>query len=117
MLFRLSVQSDTIDTKSRTFQARGETPEIDPDAAEAIARDLESGAVARFYRGGTPQGRVVSARPTGDGLWVKIRIRPRDVDTWRLVETGAVNTIEVQTFTGGVDAFLKSSPATYPTTA
>ena len=37
-----------------------------------------------------------------------------DVDTWRLVETGAVNTVEVQTFDGGVDVFLKSVAATYP---
>ncbi len=47
-------------------------------------------------------------------VWMKIRVRSRDVDTWRLVETGAVNTVEVQTFDGGVDVFLKSVAATYP---
>jgi hypothetical protein len=117
MLFRLRLLTDTIDSKNRTFQARGETPELDPEMAETVARDLESGAVARFYRGGAPQGRVLAARATEDGVWLKLRIRPRDVDTWRLVETGAVNTIEVQTFEGGVDVFLKSVAATYPSLA
>lgn len=117
MLFRLRVLANSIDSKNRTFQARGETPELSLDDAEDVAHDLESGALTRFYRGGAPQGRVLSARATADGIWVKVRIRPRDVDTWRLVETGAVNTLEVQSYEGGVDVFLKSVAATYPSMA
>lgn len=114
MLFRLRVLASSIDTKNRTFQARGETHELSREEAEEVARDLEAGASARFYRGGAPQGRVMAARATADGLWIKVRIRPRDVDTWGLVENGAVNTLEVQTYDGGVDVFLKSVAATYP---
>ena len=45
---------------------------------------------------------------------MKIRFLARDSDVWRLVETGAVKTVEVQTFDHGVDVFLKSVAATYP---
>lgn len=114
MLFRLRVLTNSIDSRNRTLQARGETPELTREEAEDVARDLESGAVTRFYRGGAPQGHILAARATADGVWMKIRVRSRDVDTWRLVETGAVNTVEVQTFDGGVDVFLKSVAATYP---
>ena len=58
---------------------------------------------------------MVTARATDHGLWVKIRIRAGDSDIWKLVETGAVNTVEVQPLPAGVDVFLKSVAATYPT--
>ena len=114
MLFRLGVLAESLDAKNRTFQARGETPGITHEEAQAIARDLEGGAVTRFYRGGEPRGRVVAARATEDGLWLKVRFQPRDAEVWRIVEIGAVNTIEVQTLDKGVDVFMKSVAATYP---
>ncbi len=114
MLFRLKVVAESLDAKNRTFQARGETPGITPEEAQVIARDLEGGAVARFYRGGEPRGRVVAARATDDGLWLKVRFQPRDAEIWRIVETGAVNTIEIQTLPHGVDVFMKSVAASYP---
>ncbi len=114
MLLRLKVLVESLDSGSRTFQARGETPEATPERAQAIARDLEGGAVTRLYRGGEPHGRVVAARETGDGLWMKVRFLPRDAEVWRLVEAGAVNTVEIQTLDHGVDVFLKSVAATYP---
>ena len=46
---------------------------------------------------------------------MKIRITTRDAEIWKLVETGAVNTIEIQRLPRGVDVFLKSVAATYPT--
>jgi len=117
MVFRLSVLAESIDAESRSFQARGATPELPREELERIARDLEAGAVARFYRGGPPQGRVMTARSTTDGLWMRIRIRSRDPEIWRLVETGAVNTVEIQPLERGVDVFLKSVAATYPATS
>ncbi len=117
MLFRLKVLTETVDSKTRTFQARGETPDLTPMEAQQIARDLEAGAVVRFYRGGAPHGRIAAARATDDGMWLKVRLRPREADIWRLVESGAVTTIEVQTFEAGVDVFMKSVAATYPTFA
>jgi hypothetical protein len=89
-------------------------PELPREEADRIARDLEAGAVTRFYRGGQPQGRVVAARATPDGMWLRIRLRSRDHEIWRLVETGAVNTVEIQPLEKGVDVFLKSVAATYP---
>src|SRR6185295_4537704 len=83
MVFRLSVLAESIDAESRSFQARGATPELPREELERIARDLEAGAVARFYRGGPPQGRVMTARSTTDGLWMRIRIRSRDPEIWR----------------------------------
>jgi hypothetical protein len=114
MVYRLRVVQDSVDSQTRSFQARGITPDLPRDEAEHIARELEAGAVARFYRGGQPQGRVVTARATSDGLWLRVRLRSRDHDIWRLVETGAVNTVEVQPLERGVDVFLKSVAATYP---
>ena len=58
MLYRLRVVPDSVDARSRTFQARGGTPEIPEETAAELARDLEAGAVTRFYRGGAPQGRA-----------------------------------------------------------
>ena len=116
MLFRLRVLEDTIDSETRSLQARGETPELTREDATQVAADLEAGAVVRFYRGGPPHGRVVTARATENGVWMKLRVRARDNDIWRLVETGAVNTIEVQTYDAGVDVFMKSVAATYPST-
>jgi hypothetical protein len=115
MLIRLRVLSESVDTSTRCFQAAGTTDDIPRPDVERIARDLESGAVARFYRGGQPHGRVTTARATEDGLWTKVRITTRDPEIWKLVETGAVNTIEIQKLPRGVDVFLKSVAATYPT--
>jgi hypothetical protein len=39
---------------------------------------------------------------------------PRAIEAWKLVETGAINTVEIQPLTKGVDVFLKSVAATYP---
>ncbi|GJM44831.1 MAG: hypothetical protein DHS20C21_16730 [Gemmatimonadota bacterium] len=114
MLFRLKVLEDSVDSDTRSLQARGATPELTREEAARTAADLEAGAVVRFYRGGPPHGRVITARATDDGIWLKLRFRTRDADIWRLVETGAVNTIEVQTFDSGVDVFMKSVAATYP---
>ena len=114
MLIRMRVLPESVDRKGKTFQATGPT-EMPGEEAEAIARDLEAGAVTRFYRGGHPHGRVVAARARGEDLWVKIRIQGRAADIWKLVETGAVNTVEVQPLPQGVDVFLKSVAATYPT--
>ena len=114
MVFRLRVLPESVDAPTRSFQARGEVPELTREEAERIARDLEGGAVARFYRGGAPKGRVVTARPTPEGLWVRIRMSSRDAELWRLVESGAVNTVEIQPLDKGVDVFLKSVAATYP---
>lgn len=114
MVVRLRVVAESVDSDTRSFQARGATPELGREEAEAIARELEAGAVARFYRGGPPAGRVVTARATADGLWIRVRMRPREGDVWRLVETGAVNTVEIQPLDRGVDVFLKSVAATYP---
>lgn len=115
MVFRLRVLAESVDSKTRSFQARGATPDLSKEDVERIAEDLEAGAVTRFYRGGAPQGRVVTARPTHDGLWLRIRMRSRDAELWRLVESGAVNTVEIQPLDKGVDVFLKSVAATYPT--
>ena len=115
MLYRLKVVPDRVDSKTRSFQARGGIPEIPTEEAEQLARDLEAGSVARFYRGGPPLGRVVAARATDDGLWLRIRMSGRAADHWRLVESGAVTTVELQPLDSGVDLFLKSSAATYPT--
>ena len=57
---------------------------------------------------------MVAARATDEGLWLKIRFLPRDTDVWRLVESRAVNTVEVVTLDRGVDLFLKSVAARYP---
>jgi hypothetical protein len=114
MVFRLRVVPESVDAESRSFQARGATPDMPRSEAERIARELEAGAVARFYRGGGPQGRVVTARATTDGLWLRVRMRSRDHEVWKLVETGAVNTVEIQPLERGVDVFLKSVAATYP---
>jgi len=115
MLYRMKVLAETIDAKSRTFQARGTIGELSPYEAERLAEHLEAGAVARFYRGGRAQGRIVHASAAEDGLWMKIRIHTKDSDIWKLVETGAINTVEVQPLPTGVDVFLKSVAATYPT--
>ena len=115
MLYRMKVLAETVDAKAKTFQARGPIEELSRDEAEKLARQLEAGAATRFYRGGQPHGRVVTARATDGGLWLKIRIRSGDADIWRLVETGAINTVEVQRLPAGVDVFLKSVAATYPT--
>ena len=114
MLYRLQVMADSLDPQGKTFQARGGNPELSPEEAERIAAELEAGAVVRFYRGGPPQGRIVTARATEDGLWLKIRIRPNHADHWKIVESGAVNTVEIQPLPKGVDVFLKSQAATYP---
>ena len=114
MVYRLRVVAESVDSKTRSFQARGATPDLPRDEAERVARELEAGAVTRFYRGGQPHGRVVTARATTDGIWLRIRIRSRDPEIWRLVETGAVNTVEIQPLDRGVDVFLKSVAATYP---
>jgi len=114
MLLRLKVMAESVDPKTKTFQARDETPGADPEEVERIAGDLETGVVTRFYRGGQPHGRVVAARRTADGLWMKIRMSNREPDIWKLVETGAVNTVEIQTLPKGIDVFLKSVAATYP---
>ena len=115
MLYRMKVLAETVDAKSKTFQARGTIEELARDDAEMIAELLEAGAATRFYRGGQPHGRVIMARATEDGLWLKIRIRNTDDEILKLVETGAINTVEVQQLPGGVDVFLKSAAATYPT--
>ncbi|HMB67977.1 MAG TPA: hypothetical protein VKU85_01655 [bacterium] len=117
MLVRLKVQGDSVDSNTRCLQARGETPRLSREEAARVAAGLEAGAVVRFYRGGPPHGRVLTARATEDGLWLKLRVRTRDADIWRLVETGAVNTIEIQTYDAGIDVFLKSVAATYPSVA
>lgn len=114
MLIRLSVIAESYETSSKTFQARGSAGEIAEKEIDRIARDLEAGALVRLYRGGDSQGRVLAARRTADGLWMKIRLNARQADTWKLVETGAVSTIEVQPLEGGVDVFMKSVAATYP---
>jgi hypothetical protein len=114
MLLRMKVLVESVDSKGKTFQATGQTTGMSPEEVQAIATNLEAGAVTRFYRGGQPHGRVVAARGTGDGLWLKIRIRTKDAEIWKLVETGAVNTVEVQPLPQGVDVFLKSVAATYP---
>jgi hypothetical protein len=115
MLYRLKVVPESVDAKERTFQARGGTPAIPADEAASLAEELEAGGLVRFYRGGPPLARVTAARATADGLWLKIRFRTRDQDHWRLVESGAVTTVEIQPLPAGVDLFLKSSAATYPT--
>lgn len=114
MLIRLRVLPESVNSQDRTFQARSQVAEIPEVDIQNIARDLESGAVTRFYRGGEPHGKVLAARATGDTLWLKARIRPGDGDSWHLVETGAVTTVEIQTLPRGVDVFLKSVAATYP---
>ncbi|MEZ5064380.1 MAG: hypothetical protein R3B81_06565 [bacterium] len=114
MLHRLQVVPDSADARSRSFQARGAV-DLPADEAAKLARDLEAGAITRFYRGGPPLGRVLSARATADGLWIKIGLRARDQETWRLVESGAITTVDVQPLPQGVDLFLKSSAATCPT--
>ncbi|MGQ0722258.1 MAG: hypothetical protein ACT4PE_11920 [Candidatus Eiseniibacteriota bacterium] len=114
MLFRIRVMGDTVDSRAKAFQASGAIEETPRAEIERLAKELEAGAAARFYRGGQPHGRVVTARATADGLWLKIRITARDPEIWRLVETGAVNTIELQVLPRGVDVFLKSVAATYP---
>jgi hypothetical protein len=114
MLFRIKVTADTVDSKQKTFQAAGPVDETPKADIEKLAADLENGAPVRFYRGGQPHGRVTTARATADGLWVKIRITARDAEIWRLVETGAVNTVEIQKLPRGADVFLKSVAATYP---
>lgn len=114
MVVRLRVVAESVDSGSRSFQARGATPEWTREETERVARELEAGAVTRFYRGGPPAGRVVTARATADGLWIRVRMRPREGEVWRLVETGAVNTVEIQPLDRGVDVFLKSVAATYP---
>lgn len=116
MLFRMKVATDTLDPDTRTFQASGPT-DAAPEDVRRIAADLEAGAPTRFYRGGQPHGRVLAARATAEGLWLKIRITAREPDIWKLVETGAVNTVEVQMLPRGVDVFLKSVAATYPSMA
>lgn len=113
MLFRLKVATDSVDSKGKTFQAAGDL-DLPREEMEQIAADLESGAPVRFYRGGQPHGRVTTARASEDGLWLRVRITARDADIWKLVETGAVNTVEVQPLTNGADVFLKSVAATYP---
>jgi hypothetical protein len=115
MLYRMKVLAETVDAKNKTFQARGTIEELSRDEAEALAEQLEAGAVTRFYRGGQPHGRVLRASAAEDGLWLKIRIHTNDADIWKLVETGAINTVEVQPLPTGVDVFLKSVAATYPT--
>ena len=114
MLFRVKVLSETVDAQGMTFQATGPV-DVPRSDVEQVARDLEAGAVTRFYRGGQPQGRVVAARATTGGLWLKVRLSAREREIWRLVETGAINTVEVQVLPRGVDVFLKSVAATYPT--
>jgi len=115
MLYRMKVLAETVDAKNKTFEARGTIEELSPVEAQSIAEYLEAGAVTRFYRGGHPHGRIVAARATEDGLWLKVRVHGNDSDIWRLVETGAINTVEVQPLPTGVDVFLKSVAATYPT--
>lgn len=114
MLFRLRVIPESVDPVGKTFQARGQIVEIPGDQLDRVALDLEGGAVARFYRGGDPTGRVVAARRTGEFFWMKLRIPSRFTDAWKLVETGAVTTVEIQPLDHGVDVFLKSVAATYP---
>lgn len=115
MLYRMKVLAETVDAKSKSFEARGTIEELSPEDAETLSEQLEAGAMTRFYRGGQPHGRVLDAQATEDGLWMKIRIHSKDADIWRLVETGAINTVEVQPLPFGVDVFLKSVAATYPT--
>jgi hypothetical protein len=116
MLIRLKVTADSADPVNRSFQAAGQLDGMTREEIDSLARDLEAGAPARFYRGGQPHGRVTTARATADsGLWLRIRLTTRDNEIWRLVETGAVNTVEIQPLPQGVDVFLKSVAATYPT--
>jgi len=117
MLFRVKVDAETLDPSTRTFQAGGSTNDAAPEDVRRIAADLEAGAPARFYRGGQPHGRVLAARATPGGIWLKIRITAREPDIWKLVESGAVNTVEIQILPRGVDVFLKSVAATYPSLA
>jgi hypothetical protein len=117
MLVRLSVDKTSVDAKGMMFQATGAAPGVERDELETLARHLDAGAATRFYRGGPPHGKVVAARTTDDGLWVKIRIRARDAEIWKLIESGAVTTVEIQPLPAGVDVFLKSVAATYPTPA
>ena len=114
MLIRLRVLPESVNPQDKTFQARSQVTGVSEDDLQNIARDLEAGAVTRFYRGGEPHGRVLTARVTGDTLWLKARIPPGDGESWRLVESGAVSTVEIQRLPRGVDVFLKSVAATYP---
>jgi hypothetical protein len=117
MLLRMKVLPESVDSKRKAFQATAPLPDMTRDQLAELVRHLDHGAVTRFYRGGQPHGRVVAARNTQDGLWLEIRIRSREADIWKLVETGAVNTVEVQKLPAGVDVFLKSVAATYPAPA
>jgi hypothetical protein len=114
MLIRLRVVSDSIDAIGNTFQARGPVIDLPPHELDMIIGELDAGAVTRFYRGGKPEGWVIAASRTAEGLSVTVRMSPRAIEAWKLVETGAINTVEIQPLTKGVDVFLKSVAATYP---
>jgi hypothetical protein len=114
MLIRLGVLAKTVDPKNSTFQAQGPAHEMPEAELDRVVGELEGGAVTRFYRGGDPQGWIIGARRTEEGLWVNIRISSQAAEAWKLVENGAVSTIEIQPLSKGVDVFLKSVAATYP---
>ena len=114
MLIRLRVVSDTIDAIGNTFQARGPVVDLPPHEVDMIVGELDAGAVTRFYRGGNPEGWVIAASRTTEGISVTVRVSTRSREAWKLVETGAINTVEIQPLSRGVDVFLKSVAATYP---
>ena len=114
MLIRLRVVSDTIDAIGNTFQARGPIVDLPPHEVDMIIGELDAGAVTRFYRGGKPEGWVIAASRTAEGISVTVRVSTRSHEAWKLVETGATNTVEIEPLSRGVDVFLKSVAATYP---
>ena len=75
--------TDSVDGDTKTFQARGAVDGTTEAEALRIARDLEAGAPVRFYRGGQPHGRVTAAKPTADGMWLKIRVTAKDPEIWK----------------------------------
>jgi hypothetical protein len=115
MLIRLRVETESIDAIGNTFQARGPVAGISAHEIDHILGELDAGAVTRFYRGGNPEGWVIAASRTSEGISVTVRISSRATEAWKLVENGAINTIEIQPLSKGVDVFLKSVAATYPT--
>jgi len=114
MLIRLRVDAESVDPVGNTFQARGAVVGVTTHEIDHILGELDAGAVTRFYRGGNPEGWVIAASRTSDGLSLTVRISSRATEAWKLVENGAINTVEIQPLSKGVDVFLKSVAATYP---
>ena len=87
--------------KGKTFQATGSADPGDGPSDEVRSesrRHLEAGAVTtRFYRGGQPHGKC-RRRPPDRGRSVGQAPDPHEAiaEIWKLVETGAVNTVEIQ---------------------